>query len=255
MITVSALNALSRVRHAFFTREPGLSEGLYAKNNCGFSSRDDAATVAKNRQRAVESMEMPPEALVTVNQQHTSDVVVAEAPWPQDQMPVADAIVTTRPRLVLGVLTADCAPVLMADSKAGIVAAVHAGWRGALGGVLANTVAVMVEQGAKPDRIIAGIGPCIGQRSYEVGPEFPAPFLEQDETNGAFFTAARRDGHFLFDLPGFVAKQLSRAGVRDIMPTPCDTCREEARFFSHRRATLRSEGDYGRQLSAIALER
>ncbi|WP_299439190.1 peptidoglycan editing factor PgeF [uncultured Rhodospira sp.] len=255
MITVSALNALSRVRHAFCTRDGGISEGLYESNNCGYSSSDDPANVAKNRQKSVERMEMPPEALVTVSQQHTTDVVVTDKPWPRDAMPVADAIVTTRPRLVLGVLTADCAPVLMADGKAGVVAAVHAGWRGALNGVLANTVATMTELGAKPDRIIVGIGPCIGQRSYEVGPEFPAPFLEQDETNAAFFADARREGHFLFDLPGFVAKQLSRAGVREIMPTPCDTCREEARFFSHRRATLRGEEDYGRQLSAIALER
>jgi YfiH family protein len=255
MITVSALNALSRVRHAYFTRGRGISEGLYASNNCGFSSQDDPDNVRRNRQRAVERMEMPPEALVTVSQQHTADVVIAESPWPQDKLPVADGIVTDRPRLVLGVLTADCAPVLLADGKAGVVAAIHAGWRGALAGVLANGVAKMTDLGAKPDRIVAGIGPCIGHRSYEVGPEFPAPFLEQDPDNEIYFSPARREGHFMFDLPGFVAKQLVRAGVREIMPTPCDTCREEARFFSHRRATLRGEPDYGRQLSAIALER
>ncbi|MBB4287359.1 peptidoglycan editing factor PgeF [Roseospira goensis] len=255
MITVSALNALSRVRHAFFTRGRGVSEGIYASNNCGYSSHDDPVSVARNRQRSIERMEMPPEALVTINQQHTATVVVTEAPWPQDALPVADAVVTTKPRLVLGVLTADCAPVLMADGKAGVVAAVHAGWRGALDGVLGNTVQAMAELGARPDRIVAGIGPCIGQRSYEVGPEFPAPFLEHDKDNGIFFAEARRPGHYMFDLPGFVAKQLARAGLREIMPTPCDTCREEARFFSHRRATLRGEGDYGRQLSAIALER
>jgi len=255
MITVSALNALSRVRHAFFTRDKGLSTGIYASNNCGLGSSDDPETVARNRQRSVERMEMPPEALVTVHQDHTTTVVTTDAPFPQDQLPVADAIVTTRPRLVLGVLTADCAPVLMADVKAGVVAAAHAGWRGALNGVLANTVAAMVEQGAKPDRIIAGIGPCIGPRSYEVGPEFPAAFLERDKDNHIFFVNAPREGHYLFDLPGFVAKQLARAGLREIMPTPCDTCREEARFFSYRRATLRSEPDYGRMLSAIALER
>ncbi|MBB4267092.1 peptidoglycan editing factor PgeF [Roseospira visakhapatnamensis] len=255
MITVSALNALSRVRHAFFTRDKGQSTGLYASNNCGFGSKDDSALVARNRQRSVERMEMPPEALVTVHQNHTTTVVVTDSPWPQDSLPVADAIVTTRPRLVLGVLSADCAPVLMADPKAGVVAAAHAGWRGALDGILSNTVAAMVEQGAKPDRIIVGIGPCIGPRSYEVGPEFPARFLERDKDNHIFFSHARREGHFLFDLPGFVAKQLARAGVREIMPTPCDTCREEARFFSYRRSVLRGEPDYGRLLSAIALER
>jgi len=255
MITVSALNGLSRVRHAFFTRQGGGSEGLYASNNCGLSSHDDPATVRRNRKRAIESMEMPPEALVTLTQQHTATVVVADAPWPEGEAPVADGVVTTRPRLVLGILTADCAPVLLADGKAGVVAAAHAGWRGALGGVLSNTVATMVEQGARLDRIIAGIGPCIGPRSYEVGPEFPAPFLEQDAGNDIFFSPARRDGHFMFDLPGFVAKQLARVGVREIMPMPCDTCREEARFFSHRRATLRGEADYGRLLSVIALER
>ncbi len=255
MITVSALNSLSRVRHAFFTRQRGGSTGLYAGNNCGLSSRDDPDIVRRNRQRAIESMEMPPEALVTVTQRHTATVVVTDAPWPEGEAPEADAIVTTRPRLVLGVLTADCAPVLLADGKAGVIAAAHAGWRGAVGGVLSNTVAAMIDQGAKLDRIVAGIGPCIGPRSYEVGPEFPAPFLEQDASNEMFLTPARRPGHFMFDLPGFVAKQLARAGVREIMPMPCDTCREEARFFSHRRATLRGEADYGRQLSAIALER
>lgn len=255
MITVSALNALSRVRHAFFTRGRGQSEGLYASNNCGETTGDNPDIVARNRQRSVERMEMPPETLVTVCQEHTSTVLVTEAPWPRDALPVADAIVTTRPRLVLGVLTADCAPVLLADGKAGVVAAAHAGWRGALGGILANTVAAMVDQGARADRIVAGIGPCIGQRSYEVGPEFPAPFLEQDPDNSMFFAKARREGHFMFDLPGFVARQLARAGVREVMPTPCDTCREEARFFSHRRAVLRGEPAHGLHLSAIALER
>jgi len=255
MITVSALNALSRVRHAYFTRETGVSHGVYESNNCGFSSHDDPERVQRNRLRSIERIEMPPESLVTVSQQHTSDVVIADSPWPKDKRPIADGIVTTRPRLVLGVLTADCAPVLLADGKAGVVGAIHAGWRGALNGVLANGVTKMVELGAKPDRIIAGIGPCIGQRSYQVGPEFPAPFLERDADNHIFFAPARREGHFMFDLPGFVAKQLARAGVREIMPTPCDTCREEARFYSYRRATLRGEADYGRQLSAIALER
>ncbi|MBB4312406.1 hypothetical protein HNR56_000250 [Roseospira marina] len=198
---------------------------------------------------------MPPEALVTVAQQHTTDVLLTDTPWPLDKLPVADGIVTTRPRLVVGVLTADCAPVLMADGKAGVVGAIHAGWRGALNGVLANAVARMVEAGAKPDRIVAGIGPCIGQRSYEVGAEFYAAFTEKDIDNQVFFSSSRREGHYMFDLPGFVAKQLARSGVREIMPMPCDTCREEGRFFSHRRATLRAEGDYGRQLSAIALER
>jgi YfiH family protein len=255
MITVSSLNALTNIRHGFFTRNRGVSTGLYASLNCGYGSGDDAEAVTRNRARALAEIEMPPEALVTVHQCHSDTVVIVDKPWPHAEAPKADALVTANPRVVLGVVTADCAPVLFADPKARVVAAAHAGWRGALAGILDNTVEAMESLGAKRRDILAGIGPCIAQRSYEVGPEFPAPFLKEDEGNQMFFAKSRKDGHFLFDLPGYVAKRLVRVGVTEVMPTPCDTCREEDRFFSYRRSVLKGETDYGRMLSAIALER
>lgn len=255
MITVSALNALSNVRHGYFTRNGGVSEGAYASRNCGAGSGDDPARVRANRARCMSELEVPADHLVTVDQRHTAEVVVVDAPFAAGAMPIADAMVTTRPRLALGVLTADCAPVLMADPAAGVVAAAHAGWKGALAGILDNTIAKMVELGAKPERIVAGVGPCIAQRSYEVGPEFPQPFLDEDADNGRFFSPAQRDGHHMFDLPGYVARKLARLKVGEVMPTPCDTVREDNRFFSYRRSVLRGEADYGRMLSAILLER
>jgi YfiH family protein len=164
-------------------------------------------------------------------------------------------MVTDRPGLALGILTADCAPVLLADGRAGVVAAAHAGWRGAVAGVLDNTVEAMVKLGAKTSAIVAAVGPCIGQRSYEVGPEFPAPFLAEDAANADFFAPSRRQDHFLFDLPGYVSRRLARLGVHEVTRVPADTCRDESRFFSYRRATLRGEPDYGRQLSVITIER
>ncbi|MFA7428857.1 MAG: peptidoglycan editing factor PgeF [Rhodospirillaceae bacterium] len=255
MITVSALNALSNVRHGFFTRNGGVSEGVYASLNCGFGSGDDPNKVEANRAKAVGDLELPPEALVTVRQEHTPNVVVVTAPFATGEAPSADAMVTTVPRLALGILTADCAPVLLADGIGGVIGAAHAGWKGALAGVLENTVEKMVELGADKARIVAGIGPCIAQRSYEVGPDFPAPFLAEDPDNERFFSPSRRDGHHMFDLPGYVARKLARIGVGEVMPTPCDTVREDNRFFSYRRATLAGETAYGRMLSAIALER
>ncbi|ABC21447.1 peptidoglycan editing factor PgeF [Rhodospirillum rubrum] len=255
MITVSSLNALTNVRHGFFTRNRGVSEGIYKSLNCGRGSGDKPEAVRQNREKALAEIEMPPEALVTLNQRHTADVIEVTRVWRPDDAPTADGMVTKVPRLVLGILTADCAPVLLVDPKAKVIGAAHAGWRGALGGVLDNTVAAMEKLGARRRDILAGIGPCIVQRSYEVGPEFPAVFLAEDEANQMFFAPARREGHFLFDLPGYVAKRLVRVGVTDVMPTPCDTLREEARFFSYRRSVLRGESDYGRMLSAIALER
>lgn len=255
MITVSALNEVSRVRHAFFTREGGVSQGIYAALNCGYGSKDDPAAVSANRAIAMEMIDLPPQALVTVHQCHTSDVVEVTDPWPHDKAPVADAMVTRTPGIALGILTADCAPVLLADGKAGVIGAAHAGWRGALGGVLNNTVEAMLRLGASRENITVAIGPCISQRVYEVGPDFPAPFLAEDEVNRSFFCPARKAGHFLFDLPGYVARRLVVIGVTDVVRTPCCTCSEEDRFFSYRRTTLRGGTDYGRGLSAIVLER
>lgn len=255
MITLSALNEVNRIRHAFFTREGGVSAGIYTSMNCGPGSNDDPAAVAENRARAMAMLDLAPQALVTVHQAHTPEVVVVDGPWPEGGRPTADAMVTVTPGLALGILTADCAPVLFADRRGTVVAAAHAGWKGALGGVLDNTLDKMVALGAKKKSIVAAIGPCIGQRSYEVGPDFPAPFLAEEPQNRDFFAPSRREGHYLFDLPGYVSRKLARLGIVDVTRVPADTCRDEARFFSYRRATLRSEPDYGRQLSVILLDR
>lgn len=255
MITLSALNEFVRVRHGFFTREGGVSEGLYTSLNCGPGSKDKPEAVRENRRRVMATMELPEEALVTLYQTHSSDVIKVTEPWDMANPPQADAMVTDRTGIALGILTADCAPVLLADGKGGIVAAAHAGWKGALGGVLDNTVKAMVEMGAKAPKIVAAIGPCIGHRNYEVGPEFPAPFLAEDAVNADYFAPAPRAGHFLFDLPGYISRKLAKLGVTEVTRVPADTLRDEARFFSYRRATLRGETDYGRQISVIMLER
>ncbi|RAU23108.1 peptidoglycan editing factor PgeF [Paramagnetospirillum kuznetsovii] len=255
MITLSALNDFTRIRHGFFTREGGVSEGIYASLNCGAGSKDDPKAVVENRRRAMALLDLPVEALCTVYQTHSSDVVVVTEPLAAGQPARADAMVTNRPGIALGILTADCAPVLLADGKAGIVGAAHAGWKGALGGVLDNTVKAMVALGAKPANIVAAMGPCIGHRSYEVGPEFPAPFLAEDKANLDFFAPSPRERHALFDLPGYISRKLAGLGVIEVTRVPADTLRDGSRFFSYRRATLNGEPDYGRQLSAIVLER
>ena len=253
MLTLGPLNRLDGVRHAFFSREGGVSEGLYASLNCGLGSGDKLDNVLTNRARAAEEIEVDPNALITCYQVHSADVVRVDAPWSRDKLPKADAMVTRERGIALGILTADCAPVLLADEKARVIGAAHAGWRGALSGVIGATVAAMVELGADASRIVAGIGPCIAQRSYEVGPEFPAPFLAANPANSVLFAPCATGGKYLFDLRGFVAGELGRAGVAQAYDLPHDTCREE-RFFSYRRSCQRGEKDYGRGLSAIALE-
>jgi polyphenol oxidase len=255
MITVSALNDVSRVRHAFFTRNRGVSTGLYASLNCGYGSGDSPENVTRNRALAMEMMEQPASALITVTQQHTNTVITVEKVWEPAAGPVADAMVTDVPGIALGILTADCVPVLFADTTKPIIGAAHAGWKGALGGVLEATVAAMVALGARPGALSVAVGPSISQRSYEVGPEFPAPFLVEDAENEQFFAPARKPDHFMFDLPAYVARKLARLGISEVIRTPCDTCRESDRFFSYRRACQNGEPDYGRGLSAIVLER
>ena len=254
MISLGTLNDASGIRHAFFTREGGVSDGLFGSLNCGFGSGDAPERVAENRARAMAALDLAPDRLVTCHQIHSPDVVTVEAPWRREDNPRADALVTGRPGIALGILTADCVPVLLADPAASVIGAAHAGWKGALGGVVATTVAAMVALGAKPGRTRAAIGPCIAQRSYEVGPEFPGPFLAADAANADFFAPARRPGHFMFDLAGYVERRLARADVGNIQRAPCDTVAEETRFFSYRRACLKGERDYGRALSAISLE-
>ncbi len=254
MLTSASLAALPGVRHGFFTREGGVSAGLYASLNCGLGSGDDIDRVAENRSRALARLGLPADQLATAYQVHSNRAALAETPWPADQRPRADALVTRTAGLALGILTADCAPVLFADREAGVVAAAHAGWRGALDGVLEATLAAMQRLGARAASTLAAVGPAIEQASYEVGPEFPAPFLDQDPANSDFFAAAPRAGHFLFDLKGYVARRLSRAGVGQVESLAADTCADDARFFSYRRACLKGERSYGRLLSAIALE-
>lgn len=255
MITLSLFNEVSCLRHAFFTREGGVSTGIYASLNCGPGSGDDPAAVAANRARAMAMLDQPAAALCTLSQIHSAEVVTVREPWDPADPPKADAMVTDRPGLVLGILTADCAPVLLADPRARVIGAAHAGWRGALGGVLDATVAAMVALGARPDSILAAIGPCIGHRSYEVGRDFPEPFVDQDLIDADFFAPSPvTEGRYLFDLPGYVSRRLARAGLTEVTRVPADTYRDEARFFSYRRGSQRGEADYGRQMSAILLE-
>lgn len=251
--TAGPLDALPGVRHAFFGRRGGVSGGIYASLNCGFGSDDNAGNVAENRTRAMACLELMEESLVTGYQIHSAKVAVVEAPWPREEAPRVDGMATRVPGIALGILTADCAPVLFADPRARVVGAAHAGWRGARAGILEAVVSTMMELGARRENIRAAIGPAIERASYEVGPEFPAPFLEEDAANRAFFDPAPRAGHFLFDLKGYAARRLAGAGLADICVLPGDTGAEDSRYFSYRRACRRGEPDYGRDLSAICL--
>jgi YfiH family protein len=253
MIQASALAALAGIRHAFFTRDGGVSEGLYASLNGGIGSADAPARVAENRARMAAALGVAPERLVTAYQIHSPDVVVAEAPWTRAQAPRADAVVTRVIGLAVGVTTADCGPVLLADREGGVVGAAHAGWRGALAGVLEATVAVMERLGATPSRTVAALGPMIRQGNYEVGPDFVARFADADRGNRRFFAPGVRDGHAMFDLAGYIASRLKRAGVGHVEDLGHCTYADAARFFSYRRTTHRAEPDYGRHVNAIAL--
>lgn len=254
MITVDALETCSGLRHGFFTRAGGVSDGIYGSLNCGLGSGDRREAVIENRRRAAAAFDRPAEDLVTLHQVHGAEAVHVTTPWVPGAGPRADAMVTDRAGIVLGILTADCAPVLFADDRAGVIGAAHAGWRGARDGVVAATVAAMERLGARRDRIAAAVGPCIGRLSYEVGPEFPASFVAQDAANAAFFRPAPRAGHFLFDLPGYLARRLAGLGLAAVAVSDDDTCADPDRFFSYRRSCRRGEPDYGRGLSAIVLE-
>ncbi len=244
-------DALAAVPHAFLGRRGGVSTGLYAGLNVGWGSDDDRATIAENRRRAVEAVK-PGATLVTVHQVHSPLAVVA-TPCPDDARPHADALVTDRTDLLIGVLTADCVPVLLADAEAGVVGAAHAGWKGAIGGVVASAVEAMERLGADRTRITAAIGPAIGRASYEVDDGFLARFCSDDPENERFFLAGRRAGHHQFDIEAYVAARLALAGVSRIEALGLDTYADEDRFYSYRRATHRGEPGYGRQIALIAL--
>ena len=257
MITSGTLNNLADaghgIRHGFFTRQGGVSSGVLSSLNCGYGSMDSSENVNENRNRAMAKIGCTADHLNTVYQIHSPDVAVADRPWSLGDRPKADAIVTSRKNLALGILTADCTPVLFADPANGVIGAAHAGWKGALGGVLENCVRVMVEQGAERRRISAAIGPCIHQQSYEVGPEFHQSFVAAMASNDRFFAPSKRDQHFQFDLPGYVRSALEKLGLQQIDDVGVDTYCDKDRFFSYRRTTHLHETDYGRGLSAIVL--
>jgi hypothetical protein len=253
MIEAKTLSKLPGLRHAFFTREGGVSSGVYGTLNGGTGSNDAPDKIAENRARMAAALGVAPSHFVTAHQIHSPDVVVAEAPWPGEARPRADAIVTRTPKLAIGVSTADCGPLLFADSAAGVVGAAHAGWRGALTGVIEATVAAMEKLGAKRARIAAALGPTIRQPNYEVGAEFVARFTAADPANARFFASAAREGHAMFDLTGYIAERVHRAGIDDFEDLSFDTYAEPARFFSYRRMTKMGEADYGRHINAIAL--
>ena len=254
MLTLDVLGRHGAIRHGFLTRRGGVSGGLYASLNCGFGSGDDRDRVARNRQIAMQRMGLAEDALMTVYQVHGAEILVVDRDTPKSDPPEADAMVSREPGVALGILTADCAPVLFADPDVGVIGAAHAGWRGARTGVLEATVAAMADLGARRESIVAAIGPCIARTSYEVGPEFPGPFIADDPANRRFFTAAGRPGHHRFDLSGYVAARLAALGLAAVEAVSADTCADGDRFFSYRRTTLSRESDYGRGLSAIALE-
>jgi YfiH family protein len=246
------LAALPGIRHGFFTRAGGVSEGIYASLNCGIGSKDDRANVLENRRRVAAELGAQADRLATPYQVHSADAVVVETAWAPGKGPRADATVTARPGIVLGVGTADCGPILFADPGARVIGAAHAGWRGARAGIGEATVAAMEGLGARRDRIVAALGPTISQANYEVGPEVYDTFVGDDLSNARFFTPSRVTGRFMFDLPGFIASQLVATGVTAGVLQLC-TYADESRFFSYRRATHRREPDYGRLLSAIVL--
>jgi polyphenol oxidase len=252
-ITADCLAEIPGVAHGFFTREGGVSEGIYAGLNCGAGSRDDRSRVLENRERVAAHLGTQGEKLVTCYQIHSADALVVREPWTFATMPRADALVTDVPGIAVGALAADCAPILFADPKARVVAAAHAGWKGALGGILEATIATMESIGAQRNRIRSALGPCIGPRAYEVGPEFEARFVAQDGSYARFFKREREGARPYFDLPGFVLARLARCGLDTVENCTICTYSDEARLFSYRRATHRGEPDYGRQISTIVL--
>jgi YfiH family protein len=242
---------LSALPHGFFGRRGGVSTGELAGLNVGYGSKDDKDAIDENRRRAIAAL-LPGAELATVHQIHSPRVVIAERAWPIGARPHADAMVSNRPELLLGILTADCAPILFADAEAGVIGATHAGWRGALAGVTDATIAGMEGLGAKRERIVASVGPCIAQASYEVDEDFRGRFVGEDAANDRFFTADPA-GKPHFDLEAYVVHRLTSAGIGQVEPLHLDTYADPDRFYSYRRATHRGEADYGRQVSLIAL--
>jgi polyphenol oxidase len=247
------LSAVPRLRHAFFSRDGGVSEGIYAGLNGGIGSNDDPTKVAENRRRMAQHLGVPREHLLTAFQIHSPDVAVASAPWDTASRPRADAIITRTEGLAIGITAADCGPILLVDPNARVIGAAHAGWKGALTGIVESTVEAMEKLGADRTNILAAIGPLIRQYSYEVGNEFVERFIEADVENSLFFVPAAREGRAMFDLAGLIRMRLENAGVLVIDDIGIDTYSDQ-RFFSYRRSVHRKEQDYGRHVHAIVLE-
>jgi YfiH family protein len=253
MLQATALAGLTGIRHGFFTRSGGVSQGVYATLNGGIGSKDAPEHVGENRARMAKALGVKPDRFVSAYQIHSPDVVTVEQPWPHDQRPKADAMVTKTPGLALGISTADCGPVLFADAQARVIGAAHSGWRGAFTGVLEATVTAMEKLGADRNRMVVALGPMIRQPNYEVGPEFVTRFREADDDNMKFFGPSERKEHAMFDLAGYVTMRLERAGIATIEDLKLCTYAEPERFFSYRRMTKLGETDYGRHINAIAL--
>jgi YfiH family protein len=248
------LAKLPGIRHAFFTRAGGVSRGVYASLNAGVGSNDDPGHVAENRARMAATIGVATERFLTCYQVHSPGVVVAAEPWPAEARPHADAIVTMVAGLAIGVSTADCGPVLFADAQARVIGAAHAGWRGALSGVTDQTITAMERLGASRARIVAALGPMIRQKNYETGADLRDRFIAADPATARFFRPSAREGHFMFDLAGYVAARLAAAGVGTIEDVDACTYADEEQFFSYRRMTHRGEADYGRHVNMIVLE-
>ncbi len=253
LLQAPLLSAVPHIRHGFGTRLGGVSDGVFASLNCGWKSGDDVSNVGENRRRIAAALGVVPENLLTCYQVHSPIALSVTSAWSPATRPEADAMVTDRPGLALGILTADCVPLLLADPVARVIGAAHAGWRGAQAGIVGNTVAAMRALGARPENILAALGPCIAQESYEVSPDFLAVFLVQDAGYGRFFRPAPRADHQLFDLPGYVIAALQQAGVTKIAPALADTYTDAERFYSFRRNTHQGVTQMGSLLAAITL--
>lgn len=253
IVRAECLSGHAGINHGFFTRQGGMSTGLYGALNCGLGSADDPDLVRQNRALVAQALGVPHAGVMTLHQVHSATALVVDAPFSSPKPPRADALVTRTPGVVIGALAADCTPVLLADPQARVIAAAHAGWRGALGGILESAIEAMIGLGARRTRIGAAIGPCINQDAYEVGSEFEAAFLSADPRNERFFSPASAGAKARFDLPGYVEHRLAAAGLDAVERRSLCSYANESQFFSYRRATHRNEPDYGRQISAIVL--
>lgn len=254
MLTAPNLTAISGLRHGFFTRKDGHSTGLYKSLNCGLGSDDDQQTVHKNRATCARALGVSPGHIVTAHQEHTPNAVTVKVPWSTDSAPIADGLTSQTPGLALAVLTADCVPVLFAESNSKVIGVAHAGWKGALNGVIENTIQSMIDLGAEKSSIMAAVGPCIGPRSYQVGPEFADRFIMTDKKNGDYFSLEDEKGCSYFDIGAYVQDRALATGIHSVERLPADTCAQDEMFYSYRRSCLKGEPDYGRQLSGIAWE-